>query len=336
MPITRRHLVRFASALAAASTLPRAAHAAAEFTYKLGLDVAETHPMSVRAKEAASRILEQSSGRLQVNVFPNSQLGGDTDMISQVRSGALELFAAPSLTLSTLVPASGIPSVGFAFRSYDQVWAAMDGDLGAFVRGAIAKAGLVPMSKVWDNGFRQITSAEKPILAPADLSGFKIRVPVTALLTSLFKSLGAAPTSIGFNELYSALQTRVVDGQENPLAMIETSKLYEVQKRCTISNHCWSGYWIVANRRALGALPEALRTVLTSNFDRAASDERVDLAALDATLQASLAKQGLIFDRPDLAPFHDALKASGFYAQWKKTYGDQAWDSLEKYAGQLA
>jgi len=335
MTITRRHLAGLASATAAAAALPLRARAA-EFTYKLGFNLPETHPMTVRAREAAARILEQSSGRLQVNVFPNSQLGGDTDMLSQVRSGGLELFGAPSLTLSTLVPASAIPSVGFAFRSYDQVWAAMDGDLGATIRGAIAKAGLVPMPRIWDNGFRQITSAEKPVLAPSDLGGFKIRVPVTALLTSLFKALGAAPASITFNELYSALQTRIVDGQENPLALIETGKLYEVQKRCTLSNHCWSGYWIVANRRAFGALPEALRDVLAASFDQSAADERADLVKLEEALQTSLAKQGLRFDRVDPAPFHDALQAAGFYGQWKKTFGEEAWGVLERYTGQLA
>ena len=118
-------------------------------------------------------------------------------MLSQVRAGGIELLAAPSLTLSTLVPLSGLPSIGFAFRSYDQVWAAMDGGVGDVVRDAIGKAGIVPMKKIWDNGFRQITSSSsRQLNSVEDLKGFKIRVPVTALLTSLFSGLGALPSSI--------------------------------------------------------------------------------------------------------------------------------------------
>jgi TRAP-type C4-dicarboxylate transport system substrate-binding protein len=101
---------------------------------------------------------------------------------------------------------------------------------------------------MWDNGFRQITSSSSRQLNNVeDLKGFKIRVPVTTLLTSLFSGLGALPSSIGYSGLYSALQTHIVEGQENPLAL-STGKLYEVQKCCALSNHCWSGYWVNANR----------------------------------------------------------------------------------------
>ena len=106
----------------------------------------------------------------------------------------------------------------------------MDGELGAFVRAAIAKAGLYAFDKMWDNGYRQITSSTHPINTPDDLKGFKIRVPVSPLWTSMFKAFGASPTSINFSEVYSALQTKIVEGQENPLSLIQIAKLYEVQK----------------------------------------------------------------------------------------------------------
>ena len=126
----------------------------------------------------------------------------------------------------------------------------MDGDLGAYIRGEIAKANLVAMDKIWDNGFRQTTSSSKPINHPDDLKGFKIRVPVSPLWTSMFKAFDAAPASINFSEVYSALQTKIVEGQENPLAIISTAKLYEVQKYCSLTNHMWDGFWFLANRRA--------------------------------------------------------------------------------------
>jgi tripartite ATP-independent transporter DctP family solute receptor len=335
MKITRRGLLGTASAAWAATILNRPAGAAAEFEFKLGVNTPDTHPLTLRLVEAAKAIGEQASGRLSVTVFANSQLGGDPEMLSQLRAGGLELLAAPSLTLSILVPLSGLPSIGFAFQSYDQVWAAMDGGIGDLVRDAIAKAGLMPMTSVWDNGFRQITSASRQLNAVEDLKGFKIRVPVTALLTSLFSGLGALPSSISYSELYSALQTHIVEGQENPLAQVSTGKLYEVQKYCALSNHCWSGYWIVANRRAFGNLPADLQEIVKANFDAAALKQRADLLALDRTLQADLTSKGMTFNKPDPAPFRTALIKAGFYPQWQKTYGAEAWARLERYTGAL-
>src|ERR1700722_14155836 len=336
MQITRRSLLGAASAGLAATITGRPAGAAAEFEFKLGVNTPDSHPLTLRLTEAARAVGAQSSGRLNVTVFSNSQLGGDPEMLSQVRAGGIELLAAPSMTLSTLVPLSGLPSIGFAFSSYDQVWAAMDGDVGAVVRDAIGKAGIVPMKKMWDNGFRQITSSSsRQLNGVEDLRGFKIRVPVTALLTSLFSGLGALPSSISYSELYSALQTHIVEGQENPLAQVSTGKLYEVQKYCALSNHCWSGYWIIANRRALAGLPPDLLEIVNRSFDAAAVKERADLLEMDRSLQAELTVKGMTFNKPDAVQFRAALVKAGFYAQWQKTYGEEAWAQLEKYTGPL-
>src|SRR5277367_6686506 len=336
MKMTRRGLLGAASAAWATAVIGKPASAAAEYEFKLGVNTPENHPLTIRLTEAAKAIGAQSSGRLNVAVFANSQLGGDPEMLSQLRAGGIDLLAAPSLTLSILVPLSGLPSIGFAFQSYDQVWAAMDGGVGEVVRDAIGKAGIVPMKKVWDNGFRQITSSSsRQLNSVEDLKGFKIRVPVTALLTSLFSGLGALPSSISYSELYSALQTHIVEGQENPLAQVSTGKLYEVQKYCALSNHCWSGYWIVGNRRALASLPPDLLDIVNSSFDAVADKERADLVAMDRSLQADLTGKGMIFNKPDAVQFRAALVKAGFYAQWQKTYGGDAWAQLEKYTGPL-
>jgi tripartite ATP-independent transporter DctP family solute receptor len=336
MKMTRRGLLGLASAAWASTALSKPASASAEFEFKLGVNTPDAHPLTLRLTEAALAIGAQSSGRLNVTVFANSQLGGDPEMLSQLRAGGIELLAAPSLTLSTLVPLSGLPSVGFAFESYDRIWAAMDGGVGDVVRDAIGKAGIVPMKKIWDNGFRQITSSSsRQLNSVGDIRGFKIRVPVTALLTSLFSGLGALPSSISYSELYSALQTHIVEGQENPLAQVSTGKLYEVQKYCALSNHCWSGYWIIGNRRALAGLPADLLEIVNRNFDEAAIKERADLLAMDRSLQADLTAKGMTFNKPDPVQFRAALVKAGFYTQWQKTYGAEAWTKLEQYTGRL-
>ncbi|WP_426443290.1 TRAP transporter substrate-binding protein [Bradyrhizobium genosp. P] len=336
MKMTRRTLLGAGSGAVAATIFGKQAVAAAEFDFKLGVDTPETHPLTIRLSEAAKTVAAQSSGRVNITVFSNSQLGGDPEMLSQVRAGGIELMAAPSLTLSILVPLSGLPSIGFAFQSYDQVWAAMDGGVGDFVRDAIGKTGVVPLRKVWDNGFRQITSSSnRQLNSVDDFKGFKIRVPVTALLTSLFSGLGALPSSISYNELYSALQTHIVEGQENPLAQVSTGKLYEVQKYCALSNHCWSGYWILGNRSAMASLPPDLLEIINAAFDAAALQERTDLVAMDRLLQAELTAKGMTFNTPDPVQFRAALVKAGFYTQWQKTYGADAWAALEKYTGKL-
>ena len=213
----------------------------AEFSYKFGNNQPINHPMNVRATEMLPKILEESGGRLEVSVFPNNQLGADPDMLQQLRRGALELFALSGTNvLSTMNKVTSLYGVAFAFPNYDVMWSAVDGDLGTFLRGQIEKLGLYAHEKLWDNGFRQITSSNKPIKSPDDLKGFKIRVPVSALWTSTFQALGASPVGINFAEVYSALQTKIADGQENPLSLIYIAKFYEVQKYLAITRHIYN------------------------------------------------------------------------------------------------
>jgi tripartite ATP-independent transporter DctP family solute receptor len=289
--------------------------------------------MNLRATEAAEKIKKESGGRVVIQIFPNNQLGSDTDMLSQVRAGGVEFFTLSPLILSTLVPNASLSGIGFAFPGYDAVWKAMDGELGAYVRGQIGKANLVVMDKIWDNGFRQITSSNKPIQTAADLKGFKIRVPVSPLWTSMFTAFESAPASINFAEVYTALQTKVVDGQENPLAIISTAKLYEVQKYCSMTNHMWDGFWFLANRRAWERLPEDLRAIVAKNLNEAAVAERADVAKLNAGLKDELAAKGMVINEAEPGSFREALRKAGFYAEWKKKYGDEAWAILEKAVG---
>src|SRR6202451_2063591 len=218
MNLSRRHLLAAGSStvLAGAIGSPYVARAQqAQWTYKYANNLPETHPMNVRAREMAAAIKQETGGRFDLQIFPSSQLGSDTDTLSQVRSGGVEFFTLSGLILATLVPAASINGIGFAFPDYPTVWKAMDGDLGAYVRGEIRKSGLEVMDKIWDNGFRQTTSSTKPINGPEDFKGFKIRVPVSPLWTSMFKAFDAAPASLNFSEVYSALQTKIVRSEEH-------------------------------------------------------------------------------------------------------------------------
>ena len=327
--------------LAGAAALPlfaigRRPARAADFSFKMANNSPVTHPQSVRQQEAAARIKQATNGAVEIALFPNNQLGSDTDMLSQLRSGAIDFFTLSGLILSTLVPVASINGIGFAFKDYDAVWKAMDGPLGAMVRGEIDKRGLIAMDKMWDNGFRQITSSTRPIKTPDDLKGFKIRVPVSPLWTSMFQAFGASPVSINFSEVYSALQTKIAEGQENPLSLIQIAKLYEVQKYCSLTSHMWDGFWMLANKRSFQSMPPDMQAIVAKELNASALQERADIAALNGSVAADLKAKGMEFIEVDKPQFRAALKQAGFYAQWQQKFGNEAWGVLESQVGSLA
>jgi tripartite ATP-independent transporter DctP family solute receptor len=335
MSITRRQFGAVTTLGLCAMPLRSVWAQGATITLKYGTAFPADHPGSVRIKEAAEAVRRDTGGRVDLQVYPASQLGSEPDMISQTRAGAIDLMSTAGTNLQTLVPSAGINGVAFAFKDYAAVWAAMDGELGAHVRSALAKVNLQAFDKVLDNGYRNITTANKPIKTPDDLKGFKIRVPGIPMWLSMFKALGASPTAIPFGELYSALQTKVVDGQENPLALIQSAKLYEVQKFCSLTGHTWDGHFIFGNAKKLQALPKEVQEALAKHLNAAALKQREDIARLNNEAQATLAKAGITFNKPDTAPFREMLRSAGFYSEWKGKYGDEVWGRLEKYAGRL-
>jgi tripartite ATP-independent transporter DctP family solute receptor len=332
--LTRRQVLAGASALPLFSILTHRADAA-EFELKYATGQDPTHPVNLRARQALDRIREATSGRVNIKLFPANQLGSDTDLLAQVRNGSVDFFNLSSLILSTFVPISGITSVGFAFKNYDDVWKAMDGELGNHIRAEIAKTPIFTVSKIWDNGFRHITSSTREIKSPADLKGFKVRVPAAPPLTSLFTALEAAPSPINFNEVYTALQTKVVEGQENPLAIIATARLYEVQKTCSMTGHVWDGYWVLGNKRSFQRLPADVQQIVMREIDKSATEQRADVARLNASLTSELKTKGINFIDVPQDEFRKKLASTAFYSGWKSKYGAAAWELLEKVSGKL-
>ena len=153
---------------------------------------------------------------------------------------------------------------------------------------------------------------------------------------SLFQHLGASPTPINFSEIYSALQTGVVDGQENPLVLIDTAKLYEVQKYCSLTNHTWAGIHISFSNIAWKRLPPDLQELAEKHFNEKAVQERADWQVMTKKEIDNLTAKGMIFNSPDLKPFQDALRKTDFYSAMKQKSGDKAWALLEQYVGALA
>ena len=224
--------------------------------------------MNVRAKEMAAAIKAETNGRVDLQIFPNNQLGSDTDMLSQMRSGGVEFFTLSGLILATLVPAASINGIGFAFPDYDTVWKAMDGDLGAYVRGAIAKAGLIVSTR------SGTTASARPLIDQADQrprrsQGLQDPRAGQPLWTSMFKAFGrrARRRSTSARSI-PRCRPRSSKARKIRWPSSTTAKLYEVQKYCSLTNHMWDGFWFLANRRAWEQLPEDLRTIVAEEHQR--------------------------------------------------------------------
>ena len=331
--LIRRSLVVTGAATLAMPWIARAA--APEYRLKFGNIVSADHPLNTVMGKAREKILKDTDGKVQIDLFPKNQLGSDADMLSQLRSGALELFGQTGVLMGTLVPVAAISGLGFAYPTYAKVWESLDGALGKYVRGAFDKAGLYCLEKSWNHGFRQVTSSTKPIKTPDDLNGFKIRVPPAPLWTSLFKAFGAAPVSIPWAETYSAMQTKIADGLEQPLIGLLVDKMYEVQKYCSLTNHMWDGFWILSNKKSWDRIPEKLREIVERDINEAALAQRAEVEQMNSTLQTELTKRGLEFFNVKNEDFRAKLVAAGFYKDWQKRFGDEAWSLLEQTSGKL-
>ncbi len=338
MQLTRRKLAfgTVAAMAAPAIVIPGRSAYAAEFDFKIGMSMPKDH-MAVRILDKTADVMAQeSNGRIHLQTYPSSQLGGDVDMVMEVHSGALDFQMAGGSMISNVVPIAGVFSVGFAFKNYDQVWKAVDGELGATVRQTLDQSGFYAHPVSMDNGFRQLTTTNRKVMNVGDVKGLKLRVPIGAVWTSLWASLGAAPTTIDLSELYTGLQTGIVEGSEGGVQQLETVKMYEVQKYLALTNHMWDGWWIIGNKAMWAKLPDDIKHVMSTNFEKAAKEQRAATEADAQKTQDLLHSQGLIVTEPDLDSFRDKLQSTSYYTDWRKKYGDDVWEALEQAVGKLA
>ena len=332
--MNRRQFTSAGAAFAGSAIIPRSS-SAAEFKWRCGNDLTADHPISVRAVEAFGKIRKETNGQVDLTLFPNSTLGSDPSMLTQLRAGALDMLQYAGGILDTLVPLSSIENVAFAFPSRKAAFDAMDGELGAEVRKAIVDHGIMVFDRIWENGWREFTTSNRPIRTVEDLAGLKLRVSPGRLRVDTFRTLGVAVTPLPPNELYTALQTHIVDGQETALLFIETQRFYEVQKYCSLTNHMWSGYWALLNIDKWKSLPSNYQQIVAKHLNEAALLQRRDNENLGRSIQDKLARQGLTFNKPDPSSFKAKLIANGYYARWRGEFGDRAWSALEKYTGKL-
>src|SRR5882672_6056534 len=336
-PISRRSFTLGASAGAAATMVStRVTRAAAPIEMRQFHNQTAGTPLDKRLNEMWAAVEKETGGKVRVKTFPGNDNipGGDPQARDMLISGELEFYTLMGGILGEVVPIADIQGMPFAFRDKTQVYAALDGDLGDLLRAEAATKGIYAVPKgCFENGFRQITSSTHPIRTVTDLKGMKLRIPASQMFDDVFKSLGAAPTAINTNRLYDALKSGQVEGQENPLAIVDGFKLYEVQRYCSLTSHMWSGYNLLANLAMWRKLPDDVRGSIERNAIKYVALQRADNTALNDQLQGTLAMRGMIFNTADTSGFRPPL--ADFYRRWKDHFGTKAWAMLEGHVGKL-
>jgi tripartite ATP-independent transporter DctP family solute receptor len=339
--LTRRSFMAGA-ALGSASLLARPlaslGHAAqrgrAEFSFTQFHNQTAESFLHRRIADMWTAIGTETGGRVEAQVFPlnNKVQGSDPAALKMLVAGEIQFFTLMGGVMSQVVPAGDVQQVPFAFRTAEHAHMAMDGALGAYIREEMAAKGIhgFPVG-AFDNGMRQVTAVTRPVVVPADLKGMKMRVPNGALFDDLFRTLGAVPVTVNSIDIYAALKDGRADAQENPLALVDSFKLYEVVKYISMTNHMWSGFNQMAHLPTWQRLPADIREIIERNVAQAVRLQRQDQATANGSLRPELIKHGVAFNEVDQALFRREL--SGFYKTWKDKLGTTCWSLLEEATG---
>lgn len=334
--ISRRAALQAVGTVLATPAICRYAHAA-EITWRVGHVAPVNTPLHQHLLEAAEAIAKRSDGRMELSVIGEGRAGIQSGLLAQVRKGGLEMTVATCMQLAPTLPLCSIPLIGFVFSDYADLWSAIDGELGQMIRSQIrTQLGLEILEKIWDFGFRHITTSARPVRSASDLAGLKIRTQIDTDQMDMFRSLAAVPVVITLPYLRMALEHHQIDGQEGMLPLVVYARLNEVQTYCAITRHGWDGLWLCINPAAWKRLPERLQNIVANTLNGAAQHEREASAEMEDSIRTSLASSGMQFTEVDHGSFREMLRRQGYYARFRTKLGEQTWDVVQKTTGILA
>ena len=300
------NIVRRTALVAALACLGSAAFAQAALKMTLGHNAAPGNPKALGAIFFAEQMSKRSNGRITVQVAGAAQLGDDQTMLTALRTGTMDMSVNSQGPVSAVVPETAALGMPFLFSTLPQAWKVLDGPIGKELAQKFEAKNLVVLAW-WDNGIRQTTNNKRAITKPDDLKGLKIRTPADPATVDLFQAMGASTQQINFSELYVAIQQGVVDGQENPLANIHSSKLYEVQKYLSLTHHKYESMPFLMSGITWKKLSEADRKLVMEVAAEAATFERKLMQESDDKLIGEFRKMpNVSINEPDLAPFKAA------------------------------
>ncbi|WP_258239200.1 TRAP transporter substrate-binding protein [Arcobacter sp. CECT 8989] len=254
--------------------------AAEKFVLKFSHVVSPNTPKGKAADYFEKRLEELSEGRIDVQVYPSSQLYKDNAVLKALKLDSVQM-AAPSFSkFGKIVPQLALFDLPFLFKDVDHLHRVQDGEVGQKLKDMVTDKGYVALS-FWDNGFKQLSSSSKPLILPEDAEGQKFRIMSSKVLEAQFHAVGANPQMMPFSEVYSGLQQGVIDGQENTNSNIFTKKFHEVQKYLTVTNHGYLGYLVVMSQKFWNSLPADLQEDVKQAMKDATDKEREFAAQLN-------------------------------------------------------
>lgn len=271
----RRHTLALLLLAGLAGGLAGGAHAQdiQERTIRFGHLNNTDHPMSMGARKFAELVAAKSGGKLQVKEFPASQLGNEMQQQSALQGGVQEMTAPAPTSLAGIVKEFGLLDFPFLVSNFKQADALVDGPVGKALLAKLPEKGLVGLT-FFDLGFRNVTNSKRPITKPEDLDGLKLRVIPNPVFLETFRTFKANPVPMPFAELYPALETKAVDGQENPFSVILSNKFYEVQKYLSATNHVYAANIILVGKRFWDRLSPAEQKILQDAANEARDYQR--------------------------------------------------------------
>ncbi len=336
--VKRRRLLAAGAAAAAVACAQQPARPPARWTAKQFHNQPALSHQHQFLTDLWLQVYKETGGRLNVTVYPqnNHIEGSDPAALDMLQSGELEFFTVMGGILGRKVPAAEIQGLPFAFTSHAQVHRVNDGALGEYLGRECAAKGIYRFQHgLLENGFRQINMVDRPVNGAEDLRGARMRVPDAQMSRDLFTALEAEPVTVNIRDLYEALKSRKVDGQENPLVVTEFNKLYEVTRYVSITNHMWSGFNLLANLRFWSGLPDDVQEVVQRNVLKIVAVQREYTDRTNRELQGRLASErGMTFNTADAASFRAKL-GRAFYGRWRQQFGSTAWSLLESEVGRL-
>ena len=301
--------------------------AAQDLTLRLATGVSQGGDVYLLLEKFKQEAETRSGGKIKVDFFFGGTLGNDRQLQEQLLLGTIEAVGLGS-TMVELDPRFGIFDLPFLFNDRDHVYGLLDAELGGLLTDSLLQSRKARILAYGEIGFRQITNNVRPIMSPDDLKGLKMRTPSNRLRIAAFKALGAAPTAIPYKELYTALQQRVVDGQENPLIVIQEKSLWEVQKYISLTNHVFTPAYLVVNEDWWQGLSDDQRQTIGAAASAAATWQRNKLAGMDGELMAEARANGMQIDTPDLAPF--AKLTGSVWETYESAHGRELIDLVMK------
>ncbi|MCR4821473.1 MAG: TRAP transporter substrate-binding protein [Treponema sp.] len=289
-------------------------------TISLGFSTNLEDPRGVASILFKEEVEKNSNGRIKIDIHPNGELGSDSELIEGVINGRVDMTVSSAGNFAVYATKLGISAMPFLFSSFDEAWAFMDGPLVAEVNKTLEEFGIVVLSH-YDNGFRCVTTTNRPVKSENDMKGLNIRTPPNQIVMETMSALGATPKPYAFNQLKQALRDGLFDSQENPIPVIYNSKLYEEQKYLSITNHSYD------------AMPLVIRKDLWNEFSQADKDLILDAAKKAQDLDRKLVKEqtesyvvklkeaGMTITNPDLKAFQKAT--AGVMNVFTNVYGEE-------------